>query len=138
MVCPYCKKNTRVYNSRARKQTNEIWRRRICKSCNTQFTTIEHLDLSQVWRVRDVDGNLTDFNYETLFLSIYEILGHRKNPIADSRHLAHTVIGKIERSTKNAIIDKSFITKTIIICLNRFDKVAGNHYQAYHLNKSSN
>lgn len=132
MVCPYCNKKTRVFNSRLKKRSNEVWRRRYCTYCGATFTTVERADLAQIWRVRGSDGNLSIFIPESLFLSIYQSLGHRKNALTDALHITRTVTDSIGRSTENGIINKSFITEAVMVCLNRFDKVASSHYRAYH------
>jgi transcriptional regulator NrdR family protein len=69
---------------------------------------------------------------EKLFLSIYESLRHRPTALPDAINLTKTVIQRINQSAKHGVIDAKLISKVTLVCLNRFDKVASTHYQAFH------
>ena len=137
MVCVYCGEKTRVINSRPQIRSNQIWRRRSCKSCQAIFSTIESHDPAQTWLVKRPDEPAIGFIKEKLFLSIYESLKHRSNAIYDAKHITQTVINSLGRTTKDGIIESSSITNTVIVSLNRFDKVASTHYRAFHGIRSS-
>lgn len=132
MVCVYCGGNTKVSNSRPQKKSNRIWRRRFCTDCQAVFTTIELYDPSQTWMVRGPLNKPNAFISEKLFLSIYESLKHRPSALLDAKYLTETVVNKLGRTTINGIISRDLITKTVSVSLNRFDKVAHTHYQAFH------
>ncbi len=130
MVCAYCFNPTSVINSRLNKKSNQIWRRRRCLTCNAVFTTSEEINLSQTWMVRK---NKTDipFNRDKLFLSIYESMKHRKEPIDDAHQITHTIITKL-KSTNNGLINSQTIATLTAVTLNRFDKTAYVYYHAFH------
>ncbi|MGH7233962.1 MAG: hypothetical protein ACREF7_00755 [Candidatus Saccharimonadales bacterium] len=132
MVCVYCGGKTRVFNSRPLFRSNQVWRRRICNECKAVFTTVEGHDPAQTWLVKSSNQSSTNFIREKLFLSIYESLKHRPTALLDAKHLTQTVINKLGAATKSGAIDASSITSTVIVSLNRFDKIAGTHYKAFH------
>ena len=132
MVCVYCGGSTRVSNSRPLVRSNRIWRRRSCKNCQAVFTTVELYDPSQTWMVVVAGSQPAAFMSEKLFLSIYESLKHRPSALRDAKYITETVINKLSRTTNNGLISNVLIAKTVSISLNRFDKVARTHYQAFH------
>ncbi len=132
MVCVYCGGDTRVVNSRPQIRSNQIWRRRLCKSCQAIFSTIESHDPAQTWMVKKPGKPAKEFAKEKLFLSIYESLKHRSTALYDAKHLTQTVINNLSRTTKDGIIESRTITNTVIVSLNRFDKTASTHYRAFH------
>jgi transcriptional regulator NrdR family protein len=132
MVCIYCGGKTRVSNSRPLVRSNQIWRRRTCKTCGAVFTTIEENDARQTWVVKSSDRPPVGFVREKLFLSIYESLRHRPTALYDAKHLTQTIINNLGRTTKNGIIEASTIKNMVVVSLNRFDRVASTHYKAFH------
>ena len=131
MVCPYCGHETNVNNSRHQKRLNQVWRRRKCSSCGAIFTTTEAVDLSGALRIRMATG-LEPFSRDTLLLSIYESLKHRKSAINDSGALTSTIISALYPLAEDTIIDRDVVTTVTASVLERFDKVAATHYQAFH------
>ena len=132
MVCPYCKKDSSVVNSRAQKRTNSVWRRRKCDSCNAIWTSVERSELHTIWRVSK-GGHLLVFRPETLLISLYEALKHRKTADIDAKYVCDTVIQKL--SAKHiAVLPQALITKTSHDILRRYDKVAAAVYNATHTN----
>ena len=131
MVCIYCGSDTKVSNSRLKKRSNQIWRRRTCSVCNAVFTTLEQPLLSQSWVINSSKGK-TAFLPEKFFLSIYESLKHRENAVNDAKHVTQTVIDRLNRLAADGSLDIKTLRDTAIVCLNRFDKAAATHYRAYH------
>ncbi len=131
MVCIYCGGNTRIINSRLQNRTNITWRRRQCLSCKSIATTLEQIDLTRSLVVNNKSGETCAFIPEKLFLSIYESLKHRPTAITDARHLSNTVISRIINPS-NGKIESRVITEITLVVLNRFDKVASAHYNAFH------
>ncbi|NBU34277.1 hypothetical protein EB118_07530 [bacterium] len=130
MVCPYCKKDSHVTNSRLQKRANSVWRRRKCTNCGAIWTSLERLDYATVWRVRK-GKHLTDFGRETLLISLYEALKHRKSPDIDAKYICDTVIAKL--TTKKLVeLPATLITTTAHDILRRYDKVAAGLYNATH------
>jgi transcriptional repressor NrdR len=132
MVCPYCKKDSQVTNSRLQKRPNSVWRRRKCVNCGAVWTSHERIELATVWRVRK-DNHLTDFRPETLLISLYEALKHRKTADIDSKYVCDTVIAKLARQN-SAELSTELIKKTAHDILRRYDKVAASLYLVTHSN----
>jgi len=132
MVCPYCKKDSHVVNSRHQKRPNSVWRRRKCVSCGAVWTSLERIELSTVWRVR-TGNHLLDFRPETLLISLYEALKHRKTADIDAKYVCDTVIAKLARHNTPEL-PAELIKKTAYDILRRYDKVAASLYLVTHRN----
>jgi transcriptional repressor NrdR len=130
MVCPYCKKDSQVTNSRHQKRSNSVWRRRKCLGCGAIWTSLERPDYATVWLVRK-GKHLTDFRAETLLISLYEALKHRKSADIDAKYICDTVIAKLNNK-KLAELPVELITHTSYDILRRYDKVAAGLYNATH------
>jgi len=130
MVCPYCKNDSHVTNSRLQKRSNSVWRRRKCASCGAIWTSLERPEYATVWRVRK-GKHLTDFRPEKLLISLYEALKHRKSPDIDAKYICDTVIAKLT-TKKLAELPATLITTTAHDILRRYDKVAAGLYNATH------
>lgn len=130
MVCPYCKKDSQVTNSRLQKRSNSVWRRRKCTACGAIWTSLERIEYATVWRVRK-DGHLLEFRPETLLISLYEALKHRKTADIDAKYICDTVIAKL--LAKNIPeLPAELITRTAHDILRRYDKVAASLYLVTH------
>jgi transcriptional repressor NrdR len=134
MVCIHCGQKTQVTNSRPQHRTNQVWRRRACLSCKAIFSTLEAADYGAAWLVRS-SGGLTPFNRDKLFLSLYHSCQHRPAAISDATALTDTVISKILAQAHDGVIGAPVIAATVAAALNRFDKPASVHYQAFHGNR---
>jgi transcriptional regulator NrdR family protein len=89
--------------------------------------------LEPLLAVRSVTGTLEPFSRDKLLLSLYQSLGHRKEPVRDAGALVDTVIGQLQqRLAGSAHIESSTLKHTVQLCLLRFDKLAGKHYDATH------
>lgn len=130
MVCPYCKKDSQVVNSRHQKRANSVWRRRKCTNCGAIWTSLERLEYATVWRVRK-GKHLTDFRPETLLISLYEALKHRKTADSDAKYVCDTVLAKLA-TKKLAELPVELITATSYDILRRYDKVAAGLYNVTH------
>lgn len=131
MICPYCKKDSQVTNSRHQKRSNSVWRRRKCTSCNAIWTSLEHLHYATVWRVRKGNQNLTDFRQETLLISLYKALQHKKTADIGAKYVCDTVIARLT-TKKLAELPTTLIANTSYDVLRRYDKVAAALYKATH------
>lgn len=130
MVCPYCKKDSHVTNSRLQKRSNSVWRRRACGSCGAIWTSLERIEYATIWRVRK-DGHLLEFRPETLLISLYEALKHKKTADIDAKYIYDTVIAKL--AAKNTPeLPAELITRTAHDILRRYDKVAASLYLVTH------
>lgn len=131
MVCIYCANETRVINSRPQKRLNRVWRRRTCIACDTTFTSSEAVDLGGSISVRD-HKHLEPFQRDKLFLSVFDSLKHRKTALSDATGLTDTVISTLYPLMHNAVVERDQIAGAAKEILQRFDKPAAVHYQAFH------
>ncbi len=132
MVCVYCGQKTHVTNSRLQRRSNQVWRRRECLSCHALFTTNEAVDYAATWTVRGASGRPQPFMRDKLLLSLYKSLEHRSDALVAAGDLADTVIRKLSSSITQGSVASGAITTTVTVALNRFDKPASVHYQAFH------
>lgn len=132
MVCANCNGSTRVVNSRLRKRSNQIWRRRQCQNCQTVFTTTETLAYDTAWVVRAKSGALTPFMSDKLVMSLHSSLKHRKTALSDAVALSNTIIGKLQPKLVDGLIDSQDIRRVTEVALNRFDSAASVNYRAHH------
>ncbi len=134
MVCIYCGNETEVVNSRKRTRLPSVWRRRACKVCVAQFSTLEQPDFRTALNIKTDSGKLQAFSRDKLFLSLYKSLGHRPDAIESATALTETVIGRLI-GRKKAIGGVVSLKELYLIAyetLRRFDKVAATSYRAYH------
>ena len=131
MVCIYCGQATSVSNSRLQKKRNQVWRRRHCLTCASDFTTLEKPDFLTALSARQ-DNAYKAFSRDKLFLSIHDSLKHRKTALADATALTDTIIGLLYPKIKDGSIDLALIVLATSQTLHRFDKSAASHYNAYH------
>jgi transcriptional repressor NrdR len=130
MVCPYCSHESSVTNSRLQKRANSVWRRRKCLNCGAIWTSVERLEASTVWRVQH-NGHLLSFSYETLYISLYEALKHKKTAVTEAKHLCDTVMQKLA-SKRTAVLSTELIVQTTYNILRRYDKLAAALYKTTH------
>jgi transcriptional repressor NrdR len=132
MVCVYCGSSTGVTNSRLQRQSNQVWRRRLCANCHNTFTTHEKTDLSGAIAVKQSDGRLTPFSRDQLFISLYEACKHRARPVQDADGLTQTVITHLRAKLSEGTLDRDAIVNIVHPILKRFDEAAATMYAAYH------
>jgi transcriptional regulator NrdR family protein len=100
------------------------------------FTSTEHVDFGASFAIRHKDQSLERFEYNTLFISIYESCKHRKHPVTDATELTQTILSKLlagkSESVKIGEIKTSQIIETALETLKRFDAAAATIYAAYH------
>jgi len=132
MVCIYCGGSTKVTNSRPQKRLRQTWRRRACTRCGAVFTTNEAVDLATSLIVRRLDGKMSHFSRDKLFISVFRAVGHRNQPTADASALTATIIAKLLHGTQTASVSTVDIIDTALQVLKRFDSAAAVQYAAYH------
>jgi transcriptional repressor NrdR len=131
MVCIYCGHDTQVTNSRHQKRLNQVWRRRKCTYCGAIFSTTEGANTSQALSVQKNNG-LEPFSRDKLFVSVYDSLRHRKTVLDDATALTGTIISTLTPLAEGAAIDRDVVITVTTTVLQRFDKPAASHYQAFH------
>ncbi len=135
MNCIYCGNDTETYNSRARARNPSVWRRRRCKTCVAQFTTLELPDYSTALAVEGVRGKIYPFSRDKLFMSLHRALGHRQDALASATGLTETVIGSLLRRKKAhpaGLLTMREIALAAHLALKRYDTLAAHTYKAYH------
>ena len=137
MVCVHCGQETKVVNSRLQSRLNQVWRRRKCLACGAIFTTEEKIDYASSWVVRSRSGKLSPFSRDKLLVSLFRSLGHRKNALNSAAGLTDTIMNKLMPLVQKGALDSSQIAQTAQVALNRFDKAASVHYQAFHASSRS-
>lgn len=121
MRCPYCKKETRVVDSREASD-NSFRRRRECSSCGKRFTTYERIETTNLLVIKK-DGMREPFSREKVRLGM--IRACEKLPISSEKiergvlrveqHLKDTVQGEVSSKRIGELVMKE---------LRRIDKVA--------------
>lgn len=133
MVCYICGGETAVLNSRPQKRHNQVWRRRRCTLCDAVFTTTETIDYTKSLLVHTgTSKRLLPFERDRLFMSLYKSLGHRGTALTDAGGLCATIIAKTAPTATNNVIEARRLAETALVALNRFDKLAAQHYAAFH------
>lgn len=135
MVCIYCGNETDVTNSRAKARTPSVWRRRTCKTCVAQFTTIELPDYAKALLVETPSFKKPSaFSRDKLFLSLYKSLGHRADALNSTTALTSTIIGRLinKKHLTNGALSTQSIASVCYLTLKRFDPLAATTYKAYH------
>lgn len=133
MVCPYCRSNSQVTNSRLQRRANQVWRRRRCVSCGNIFTTQENIDLQGALRLRKGARELAPVQRDRLFISIYESCKHRANAVSDASALTHTILSNLTKlPLKDGLLTRNDIVTETHKVLQRFDAAAATMYLAYH------
>lgn len=134
MVCVYCGSSTRVTNSRRQRNSNSIWRRRVCNACAGIFTTEEHIALQTSWRFESKNKTLLPFNRDALFVSLLDCCRHRADALQESASLATLVIRRLTQQAHDqpGLISREALVKTTHQTLLPFDETAAALYYALH------
>ncbi len=132
MVCVQCGKKTEIINSRPQVRNNQVWRRRRCYDCKSVFSTSESANYDAIWTIMRPSRPLLPFSRDKLLLSIYKSCEHRPKALKDASDLTETVIAKLRLAAKDGQITNQQIIQAVQVALNRFDKAASVHYQAFH------
>jgi transcriptional regulator NrdR family protein len=81
---------------------------------------------------RPTSKRLVPLERDRLLLSLYKSLSHRPTALTDAGGLCATIITKVTPLAKNNVVESRQIIETALVALNRFDKLAAQHYQAFH------
>lgn len=123
MRCPFCgHEDTQVKDSRPHEDGAAIRRRRFCPSCQERFTTIERVQLRDLWVIK-TDGSRVPFDREKITRSI--TIAMRKRPISASEidRLVSDIVRQLENSGEPEITS-SYIGELVMKTLLRVDHVA--------------
>ena len=144
MICPFCTHSrTNVTNSRPRKKTASVWRRRECSSCHRIFSTTESLSLQDDVGVRSRDGvTMLPYNRGVLLLSIASCFAHDAPRGRQAAWwLTETIEGSLLQMDDSSspqtpptatVVDAATIASSSYEVLKRYDQAAAIQYAAKH------
>ena len=132
MVCIFCGSKTVVTNSRYKKRSNSIWRRRLCDACGAVATSFEQYDYSIALAVKKRSGSLEAFQRDKLLLSVSHAIEHKKKTSQAASQLTDTIISNLLRKKPiNPIILSSEISHMTSLVLKRYDAVSAIKYLSF-------
>ena len=123
MRCPFCgHDDTQVKDSRPAEEGVAIRRRRFCASCGQRFTTVERVQLRDLFVVKS-DGRRVLFEREKLARSITIAL--RKRPVDGDRieRVVNSIVRQLEASG-DTDIPSAQIGELVMDTLKAVDEVA--------------
>ncbi len=123
MRCPFCgHDDTQVKDSRPAEDGGAIRRRRFCANCGQRFTTVERVQLRDMFVVK-TDGRRVPFDREKLARSISIAL--RKRPVEEERveRVVSSIVRRLEASGDTDIPSKQ-IGELVMETLKDIDEVA--------------
>lgn len=121
MLCPACKKETKVIDSRVAQDGFSVRRRRECEKCDERFSTIEEMELLDITVVKR-DGHREAYDREKMEQGIR--LSLRKRPYTNESF--RTLVSQIERDIqkrRKREIKSDEIGEVVMHQLRTFDKV---------------
>ncbi len=132
MVCIYCGNKTSVTNSRYKKRSNSIWRRRLCDACGAIATSFEQYDYSVALAVKKRSEAVQAFQRDKLLLSIARSVDHKKKSSQAASQLTDTVISNLlaDKPVK-PIISSTDISHVTSLVLKRYDAASAIRYLSF-------
>lgn len=121
MICPACKTETKVVDSRVAADGFSVRRRRECDKCGERFSTIEEMELLDITVVKR-DGKREAYDREKMGQGIR--LSMRKRPYTNESF--RTLVTRIERDVqkrRRREITSSEIGDIVMHHLKNFDKI---------------
>ena len=121
MLCPACKKETKVIDSRVAQDGFSVRRRRECEVCDERFSTIEEMELLDITVVKR-DVHREAYDREKMEQGIR--LSLRKRPYTNESF--RTLVSQIERDIqkrRKREIKSDEIGEVVMHQLRTFDKV---------------
>lgn len=104
----------------------------VAGTAGPSFTSEESAQYGLAWQVRDHTGRLEPFSRLKLCLSLLRSCKHRGSALSDAEALTETVIAKLPAHIQDGTLNARDIVRVAQVALNRFDKAASVHYQAFH------
>ncbi len=129
MKCPFCKSDTKIYNSRSSHAGQQTWRRHQCKQCHRKFTTREKIDWNSSVLVQNTDGE-SPYSHERLLLNLAKACSNHPNGL----EAAAGLLGSIEQQLSlkgffgQAAGSHEVIRTVAYEVLKRFDKNVALQY----------
>lgn len=121
MLCPACKNETKVVDSRVAQDGFTVRRRRECEKCDERFSTVEEMELLDITVVKR-DGTREAYDREKMEQGIR--LSLRKRPFTNENF--RTLISHIERDIQKGRkreIKSDDVGEVVMRHLKLFDKI---------------
>lgn len=121
MLCPACKNETKVVDSRVAQDGFTVRRRRECEKCDERFSTVEEMELLDITVVKR-DGTREAYDREKMEQGIK--LSLRKRPFTNESF--RTLISHIERDIQKGRkreIKSDDVGEVVMRHLKLFDKI---------------
>lgn len=121
MLCPACKNETKVVDSRVAQDGFTVRRRRECEKCDERFSTVEEMELLDITVVKR-DGTREAYDREKMEQGIR--LSLRKRPFTNENF--RTLISHIERDIQKGRkreIKSDDVGEVVMRHLKIFDKI---------------
>jgi transcriptional repressor NrdR len=123
MYCPVCKSTeTKVVDSRLSSEGFSIRRRRECLKCNYRFSTLEEVELLDIFVIKK-DGKKEIYNRKKVETGILKSLSKRPYNQEDFDRMIYSIERDIQK-TNNKEIESNEIGEIIMKHLKKFDKVS--------------
>ena len=123
MQCPFCQEiDTKVVDSRAGAEGQQIRRRRECISCQERFTTYETIELS-LPRLQKKDGSFVQFKEEKVRAGILRALEKRPVKMEAVDKIINRIIYRL-RATGEREVTTQLIGEWVMSELKSLDAVA--------------
>ncbi len=91
MKCPFCgESDTKVINSRSANEDNDIRRRRSCEVCKRRFTTIERVEIIELFVLKR-DNTTETYSRQKLYNSVVNACNKRPIKVSDIENLVNKV-----------------------------------------------
>lgn len=122
MLCPNCRKDTKVLDSRVSSDGFSIRRRRECEKCSFRFSTLEEMEILDLTVIKR-NGQREPYSKEKLENGLKKAL--EKRPVSQDEF--RLLVNRIERDIQ--ILHKSEVKtqdigEIVMKHLKRFDKIA--------------
>ncbi len=121
MLCPACKTETKVVDSRVAQDGFTVRRRRECDKCDERFSTVEEMELLDITVVKR-DGHREAYDREKMEQGIK--LSLRKRPFTNESF--RTLVSRIERDIqkrRKREIKSGEVGEVVMHHLKIFDKI---------------
>src|SRR3989344_9000996 len=103
MRCPFCKSlNVSVADTRARDDGTVIWRRRLCLSCSSRFSSREKIDFSYLTVIKS-DGKKEALSREKIVQGMLKSVGKKRLSEDRVGRLADEILQEIHKLGRRQI-----------------------------------
>lgn len=121
MLCPACKTETKVVDSRVAQDGHSVRRRRECDKCGERFTTIEEMELLDITVVKR-DGRREAYDREKMEQGIRLSMRKRSYTNESFRTLVSSIERDIQKGHKREIKSND-VGEIVMHHLKNFDKI---------------